>query len=96
MSFLCPFLTCATQYATRRRQVNALSSALAGLRRLQDDPETRAIPVVVLSANATSGQIDRLLSAGARDYLTKPLDVKKFLAVLGEALREDEAGHARA
>jgi len=63
---------------------------------LQDDPETRAIPVVVLSANATSGQIDRLLSAGARDYLTKPLDVKKFLAVLGEALREDEAGHARA
>ncbi len=63
------------------------------LRRLQDDPETRGIPVVVLSANATSGHIDRLLSAGARDYLTKPLDVKKFLAVLGEALREHEAGH---
>ncbi len=63
------------------------------LRRLQNDPETRGIPVVMISANATSGQIGRLLAAGARDYLTKPLDVKKFIAVLDEVLREREVGH---
>ncbi len=60
------------------------------LRHLQDDPETRRIPVVVISADATSHQIDRLRAAGAREYLTKPLDVKKLLALLDELLREPE------
>src|SRR5260370_25226511 len=41
------------------------------LRRLQADPATRTIPVVVLSADATPHQIDRLLAAGAASYLTK-------------------------
>lgn len=58
--------------------------------RLQSDPETRHIPVVVISADATSGRVDRLLAAGARAYLTKPLDVKKLLALLDEALKHEE------
>jgi PAS domain S-box-containing protein len=52
------------------------------LHRLRADPETRHIPVVVISADATPGQVDRLLAAGAQAYLTKPLDVKILLAVL--------------
>jgi PAS domain S-box-containing protein len=60
------------------------------LRRLRDDPETRHIPVVVISADATPRQIDRLRAAGAREYLTKPLDVKKLLALLDELLKEYE------
>ena len=63
------------------------------LRQLREMPETREIPVVVISADATPGRIDRLLAAGAWKYLTKPLDVKKFLAVLDEALEERKAGH---
>jgi len=58
------------------------------LRALQETPETRQIPVVMISADATRTQIDRLLAAGARAYLTKPLDVKKFLALLDEILKE--------
>ena len=58
------------------------------LLRLRAIPETREIPVVVISADATPGQITRLLASGARAYLTKPLDVKKFLALLDEALQE--------
>ena len=53
------------------------------LRRLQADPITRGIPVVMLSADATPPQIERLLAAGARAYLTKPLDLRKFLSVVG-------------
>jgi PAS domain S-box-containing protein len=53
---------------------------------LQADPATQAIPVVVLSADATPRQIERLLAAGARTYLTKPFDVKQFLQVLDELL----------
>jgi PAS domain S-box-containing protein len=56
------------------------------LRRLQADPESAAVPVVVVSADATAGQIQRLLAAGASQYLTKPLDVSQFLAVVDQLL----------
>jgi len=56
------------------------------LRLLHHDPRTRSIPVVMVSADATPGQIERLLAAGATDYLTKPLDVRKFLQLLDRLL----------
>ena len=56
------------------------------LRRLRADPATASIPVVVLSADATASQVERLRAAGVRDYLTKPLDVKNFFRVLDETL----------
>ena len=49
---------------------------------LRSDDETRDIPVVVISADATRGQVQSLLAAGASAYLTKPIDVQQFLAVL--------------
>jgi CheY-like chemotaxis protein len=52
------------------------------LARLQQSAITRDIPVVVISADATPNQIDRLLDAGAKAYLTKPLDVNEFLATV--------------
>ena len=58
------------------------------LRRLQADPATRTIPVVVLSADATPHQIDRLLAAGAASYLTKPLSVRAFLQAADQVLGE--------
>jgi PAS domain S-box-containing protein len=59
------------------------------LQRLQAAPETASIPVVVISADATPGQIDRLLSAGAHAYLTKPLDVRQLLELLDQTLRQE-------
>jgi CheY-like chemotaxis protein/anti-sigma regulatory factor (Ser/Thr protein kinase) len=56
------------------------------LEHLREGSRTRTIPVVMLSADATPRQIERLLEAGAKDYLTKPLDVKHFLKVLDENL----------
>jgi signal transduction histidine kinase/CheY-like chemotaxis protein len=57
------------------------------LRRLQADPHTAHLPVVMVSADATAGQIQRLLAAGASHYLTKPLDVTRFLEVVDQLLR---------
>jgi CheY-like chemotaxis protein len=54
------------------------------LRQLQGVPATAKVPVVVLSADATPSQIERLLTAGARNYLTKPFDIDPFLAVVDE------------
>jgi PAS domain S-box-containing protein len=56
------------------------------LARLLANPATSEIPVVVLSADATPGQVERMLDQGAREYLTKPLDVQRLLEVLDELL----------
>ncbi len=56
------------------------------LQRLRDDPATATIPVVIVSADATQGQVQRLMSAGAVEYLTKPFDVRALLRVLDEAV----------
>ena len=59
----------------------------AVLRELQADSRTRGIPTIMISADATPGEIRRLRDAGATDYLTKPLDVEKLLHILDEHLR---------
>ena len=56
------------------------------LARLQADPQTQELPVIILSADATRSQVQRLLGVGAREYLTKPLDVREFLTVIEEQL----------
>ena len=54
------------------------------LSRLQRHDSTREIPVVIISADATSRQRKRLMAAGARAYLTKPLDMREFFRVIDE------------
>jgi CheY-like chemotaxis protein/two-component sensor histidine kinase len=56
------------------------------LQRLRDDPITASIPVVIVSADATSGQIQRLLASGATSYITKPIDVRELLGVFEKAI----------
>jgi len=56
------------------------------LRRLKADPATAAIPVVVLSADATSNQSKKLRAAGAIEYLTKPVDLKRLMEIISEIL----------
>ena len=52
---------------------------------LQGEETTRNIPVIIISADATARQIQQFMTAGARDYLTKPLDVTKFSRVIEES-----------
>ena len=61
------------------------------LHRLRQDARTQKIPVTVLSADATLGQIERLKAMGARDYVTKPLDVTQVITLLESTLRGEEA-----
>ena len=62
------------------------------LQRLRAGPETAAIPVIALSANAMPEDIERALRAGVSDYWTKPLDFKAFMesldALFGKAPSE--------
>ncbi|MDQ6777479.1 MAG: response regulator [Actinomycetota bacterium] len=67
------------------------------LRRLKAQTDTRDIPVVVLSADASVKHIKALRDAGACEYLTKPIDVRQFLEVLAANLNHPHAPdfHAR-
>ena len=56
------------------------------LQHLRSEESTRQIPVILVSADATKGQRERLLSLGAQAYLTKPLDIRAFLQTLDETL----------
>jgi PAS domain S-box-containing protein len=58
---------------------------------LKRDPATAAIPVVVLSADATPSQVERLLAAGAADYATKPIDVEWLLDTVAASARDAPA-----
>jgi CheY-like chemotaxis protein len=54
------------------------------LARLQADPAFNGTPVIVLSADATKGRVERLLGAGAAAYLPKPIDVRRFIELIDE------------
>jgi len=56
------------------------------LHELWKDPATRRIPVVILTADATRGLPQRLIQAGARACLTKPLDVHQVLRTVDELM----------
>lgn len=55
---------------------------------LQSEPGTAAIPVVVVSAAASKGRVQRLRDRGARAYLTKPIDLAELYEVVHTVLGE--------
>ena len=56
--------------------------------------ETRAIPVMILSARSAEGDKVRGLEMGADDYITKPFGVRELQARIRAALRRSGTGNA--
>ena len=52
------------------------------LRELRTEPATAAVPVVIMSAEASPGMVRRLTEAGATSYLTKPVQLTELGALL--------------
>lgn len=46
---------------------------------LKDEPETRGIPVVALTAHAMHGDAEKAMAAGCSGYITKPIDTRGFV-----------------
>lgn len=58
------------------------------LENLQANAKTKDIPVVVISADAMPLQLSKLLKSGARNYITKPLQIVDFLKIVDEFIPE--------
>ena len=55
-------------------------------RRLKNDPQTRDIPIIALSAHALAGERDKALAAGADEFDTKPIEFERLVATLHRLL----------
>jgi CheY-like chemotaxis protein len=58
---------------------------------LRQEPATRHIPIVILTAHAMKGDEERALAAGCAGYITKPIDTRHFAARVREFLDESDS-----
>jgi CheY-like chemotaxis protein len=59
---------------------------LQATRRLREHPDFRTLPILALTALAMPGDRERCLAAGATDYLTKPVSLKKLAGLIEQYL----------
>ncbi len=62
---------------------------LTAFKKLQTLNETKDIPVIALTADAMDGDIKKALDMGFHSYITKPIDVSKFLETVDKVLEPD-------
>jgi CheY-like chemotaxis protein len=60
-------------------------------RALKEQPATKSIPVLALTAHAMAGERERALQAGCNDYDTKPVDFTRLLGKIETLLSESPA-----
>ena len=60
-------------------------------RHLKQDPATRGIPVIALTAHAMVSDRDRAMEAGCDDYDTKPVDFARLLRKMSSILARERA-----
>lgn len=63
-------------------------NGIEALRRLRADPRTRGIPVIAVTASAMTKDRLRIMSAGFDGYLSKPINVKEFVAAVQQLLEK--------
>lgn len=58
---------------------------------LKAAPETSAIPIIALTADAMAGDREKALQAGCDDYDTKPVDLPRLLEKMSPLLQRRNA-----
>ena len=60
---------------------------LSACRIIKEDVELAAVPIVVLTSHAMSGDEEKARAAGCSSYLTKPIDTRSFLKEIDQNLK---------
>ncbi|HXV82965.1 MAG TPA: response regulator, partial [Candidatus Binatia bacterium] len=64
-------------------------SGLEATRKLRADPKTAAIPIIVITSFALSGDDQKAKDAGASAYLAKPYSPRELLQMIRKFLPEN-------
>jgi two-component system cell cycle response regulator DivK len=59
---------------------------IQALERIRQDPAAAAIPVMAFTASVTAAERGRIAAAGFAAFVSKPIDVRDFLASIAAAL----------
>jgi PAS domain S-box-containing protein len=62
-------------------------SGIEALRLLRRNPDTIAIPVIAVSANAMPNDIEAAMAEGFNDYITKPFDIAEIISTIARIQR---------
>jgi CheY-like chemotaxis protein len=49
-------------------------------------PDAKSIPIIAMTANVFTEDMDSCISAGMNDFLSKPIDTRKLFGILSESL----------
>ena len=63
-------------------------SGLEAARRLKADEQTRAIPIIAVSAFALQGDEAKVIASGCDAYVPKPLNVAEFVGTVARYTRQ--------
>jgi len=61
---------------------------LEAMHRLRENPRFKSTPIIALTALAMPGDRERCLEAGANEYMSKPVGLKKLLQTINDFLRK--------
>lgn len=61
------------------------------LDRIKKNPATVDIPVIAVTAHAMKGSEEHFIEMGCVDYVSKPIDIHKFRALISKYLDEDSS-----
>ena len=65
-------------------------------RRLKGNPQTRDIPVIVLSAHALAGEREKAIAAGCDEFDTTPIEFERLVATVRRLLARPNDTQSRA
>lgn len=65
-------------------------NGLEAIRRLRENPRFVSTPIIALTALAMPGDRERCLKAGASEYMSKPVGLRKLLHTINETLGRKE------